>query len=135
MCPPVSQKGDTNMRSMPRFVFAFLFTLGAVWAQTAQIDGVVKDSSGLSIPGAAIKATQTATGVVRTATSGADGGYVLPNLPIGPYMLEVAKEGFNKYVQMGLVLEINSNPSVDVNLKVGAVSEQVTVEANALQVE
>src|SRR5262249_21601529 len=39
------------------------------------------------------------------------------------------------YVQMGIVLEVSSNPVVDINMKVGAVSEQVTVEAGALQVE
>src|SRR5262249_53790339 len=111
-----------RMSTITRIACGFLLTLGAAWAQTAQIDGVVKDSSGLSIPGAAIKATQTATGVVRTATSGADGGYLLPNLPIGPYMLEVTKEGFNKYVQMGLVLEVNASPTIDVSMKIGAVS-------------
>src|SRR5207253_8023580 len=94
-----------------------------------------RDSSGLAVPGAAIKATQTATGVVRTTTSGADGGYVLPNLPIGPYLVEVTKEGFNKYAQTGIVLQVDSNPTVDISLKVGAVTEQVTVEANVAQVE
>ena len=79
--------------------------------------------------------TQTATNAVRTATSGADGSYVLPDLPIGPYQLEVSKEGFSRYIQSGLVLEVNSNPTVDVALKVGAVSEQVQVEANVAQVE
>jgi hypothetical protein len=72
---------------------------------------------------------------VRNATSGADGGYVLPNLPIGPYLLEVTKDGFTKYVQTGIVLQVDTNPTVDVSLQVGAVSEQVTVEAGAAQVE
>jgi hypothetical protein len=75
------------------------------------------------------------TGVVRSTVSGADGGYVLPNLPIGPYLLEVSKEGFSKYAQTGIVLQVDTNPAVDVSMKVGAVSEQVTVEANAAQVE
>ena len=123
------------MRSLVRFASALILTSAALLAQTGQINGVVKDSTGLSVPGAAIKATQTATGVVRTATSGGDGGYVIPNLPIGPYSLEIAKEGFTRYVQTGIVLEVDSNPTVDVNMKVGAVNEQVTVEAQALQVE
>jgi hypothetical protein len=59
----------------------------------------IRDSSGLAVPGAEIRATQTATGLSRTVAAGADGGYVLTNLPIGPYMLEVSKEGFTKYVQ------------------------------------
>src|SRR5579872_5052348 len=110
------------------------FSAGAL-AQTAQINGTIRDAGGLAIPGAAIKATQTATGVSRSTVSGADGAYVLPNLPIGPYLVEVTKEGFSKYAQTGIVLEVNTAPSVDVAMKVGSVSEQVTVEAEALQVE
>ena len=106
-----------------------------VFAQTAQINGTIKDSTGLAVPGATIKATQTATGVVRTAESGADGGYVLPNLPVGPYLLEVSKEGFSTFAQTGIVLQVGTNPTIDISLRVGQVSEQVTVEAGAAQVE
>jgi hypothetical protein len=59
----------------------------------------------------------------------------LPNLPIGPYKLEVSKSGFAAYEQTGIVLQVATNPTVDVQLKVGAVSEKVQVEANAAQVE
>jgi len=119
---------------------AFLgFSLGILgWAQaisTSQISGAVTDSSGLAVPGAQVKATQTDTGAVRTVATGADGSYVLPTLPVGPYSLEVTKEGFAKYVQTGIVLQVASNPTIPVTLKVGAVSEQVQVEANAALVE
>jgi Carboxypeptidase regulatory-like domain/TonB dependent receptor len=114
---------------------SLLIAAAAAFAQTAQINGTVRDASGLAIPGAAIKATQTATGVVRNTVSGADGSYVLPNLPIGPYLVEVTKEGFQKYAQTGIVLQVDTNPTVDVAMRVGAVSEQVTVEAGAAQVE
>ncbi len=117
-------------------VFCLILASASMWAQsTAQISGAVRDASGLAVPGAEIKATQTATGLVRTATSGADGGYVLTNLPIGPYMLEISKEGFSKYVQSGIVLQVDSNPTIDAALKVGAVSDQVTVQADAALVE
>jgi len=107
-----------------------------MWAQaTGQIGGTVKDASGAVIPGAEIKATQTATGAVRTATTAADGGFVLPSLPVGPYMLEATRQGFGKYVQSGLELNVDSNLTVDLTLKVGAASEQVTVEAAAEQIE
>ena len=66
-----------------------------------------------------------ATGVVRTATSGANGDYALPNLPIGPYQLEVTKDGFSKYSQTGIVLQVDANPTVDVSLQVGAASAVV----------
>jgi len=123
------------MSTITRIVLGVLFTSASVWGQTSQINGVIRDSTGLVIPGAAIKATQTATGVVRTASSGTDGAYVLPNLPIGPYLVEVTKSGFGKAVETGIVLQVDSNLTVDVGLTVGAVNEQVTVEANAAQVE
>jgi hypothetical protein len=123
------------MSTMTKIVFGILFMTAATWAQTSQINGVIKDSTGSVIPAAAIKATQTATGVVRTTTSGADGGYVLPGLPVGPYMVEVTKEGFSRFLQTGVVLEVASNSTIDVAMKIGAVSEQVTVEATTMQVE
>ena len=123
------------MRTITGTMLVLAFASVAALAQTSQISGVIRDPSGSAVPGAAIKATQTATGVARNATSGADGGYVLPNLPVGPYQLEVAKEGFTRYVQTGIVLQVDTNPTVDVGLKVGAVSEQVSVEASAAEVE
>ena len=115
----------------------FLACFG-LWAQaisTSQINGTVRDASGLAVPGAEIRATQTHTGLVRTVLGGPDGNYILPNLPVGPYQLEVTKEGFTKYFQSGIVLQVGSNPTVDVSMKVGAVTEQVQVEANAALVE
>ena len=123
------------MRTLLLLSAGFLLCAGIGVAQTAQINGTVRDDSGSAIPGAAVKATQTATGVVRNTVSGADGSYVLPNLPIGPYLVEITKDGFQKYAQTGIVLAVNTAPTVDASLKVGSVNEQVTVEAEALQVE
>lgn len=118
-----------------KIVFGVLFMAAAAWAQTSQINGIIRDASGSVMPGATIKATQTATGVVRTATSGTDGSYSIPNLPTGPYLVEVTKEGFSRFVQTGIVLEVASSSALDVAMKVGTVSEQVTVEATTMQVE
>lgn len=110
----------------------------AVWGQSqnlSQIQGTIQDASGAPVPDAQVTATQTDTGVARTTNSGSDGTYVLPNLPIGPYKLEVSKQGFATYVQTGIVLQVATNPTVDVSLKLGAVNEQVQVEANAALVE
>jgi hypothetical protein len=115
-----------------------LATCLLAWAQavsTAQIAGTVRDSSGLAVPAAEVTATQTETGAVRSTQTAADGTYVLLNLPIGPYRLEVSKSGFSKFVQPGIVLQVNTNPTVDVTLQVGSVTEQVTVEAGAALVE
>src|ERR1019366_8321553 len=124
------------MRTFTAFVIAWVLCAAGAFAQsTAQITGTIKDASGAAVPGAEIKAIQTATGVTRTATSGANGIYVLPNLPIGPYRLEVSKEGFSRAVQSDITLQVDTNPTVDIALKLGAINEQVTVEANAAQVE
>src|SRR6185369_7539015 len=121
------------MRSL--LLLAGLLICTSIFAQTSQIQGTVLDSTGSAVPGADVKATQTGTGAVRNATSAADGAYVLSNLPIGPYRLEVSKQGFTTYVQTGITLLVNTTPTVDVALKVGNVSEQVQVEANAALVE
>jgi hypothetical protein len=119
-----------------RIVLVALGLCLSTWGQaTSQIQGVVQDDSGAAVPGADIKAIQTDTNVVRTATTSADGTYVLPNLPIGPYRLEVSKQGFTTAVQTGIVLQVNVNPTINVSLRVGQVTEQVLVEANAAMVE
>jgi Carboxypeptidase regulatory-like domain/TonB dependent receptor len=126
------------MRAILVLALASIFTCAALWAQavsSSQIKGTIQDSTGLSVPGAEVKVTQTATGAVRTVSSGPDGGYVFPALPVGPYQLEVSKQGFSRYVQSGIVLQVDSNPTIDVPLKVGSVSEQVVVEASATMVE
>src|SRR5579862_2013687 len=105
----------------------------ALWSQSqnlSQISGTVLDASGAPVPGADVKATQTETDVTRVVMTGAAGDYVIPNLPIGHYRLEVSKAGFSTYVQTGIELQVATSPTIDVSLKIGAVSEQVQVEAN-----
>jgi hypothetical protein len=84
---------------------------------TSQINGSVQDSSGLPVPNAEIKLTQLATGALRTTVTAADGAYVFPSLAVGPYQLEVTKEGFAKYVQSGIVLQVDTNPEINIVLR------------------
>src|SRR5262245_59576457 len=124
------------MRTVVQSLCCVLFFCGIGWAQaTAQIAGTVRDTSGAVIPGVEIKVTQTATGASRTAVSNEEGRYVFANLPLGPYMLEANQPGFTSYVQMGIVLQVDTNLIIDIPLKVGGVGEQVTVEAGLAQVE
>src|SRR3989449_9885370 len=123
---------------MKAVCLAIVLALSSItlWAQgTSQIQGVVQDATGASIGGAEVRATQTDTSAVRTVTSAEDGTYVLSNLPIGPYRLEVSRAGFTTYLQTGIVLRVATNPTINVALQVGAVSEQIQVEANAALVE
>ena len=130
------------MRGIFRLVFltalVCLFGCAIAWAQgggLAQISGGVKDQSGAVLPGVEVTVTQTDTGVSRNVVTNETGSYVLPNLPVGPYRLEAALPGFRSFVQTGIVLQVGSNPVINVSLQVGQVSEQVEVQANAALVE
>jgi carboxypeptidase family protein len=115
-----------------------LLVLGCVnvWAQaTAQITGTVADPSGAVLPGAEITATQTETGIARMTVSNETGAYVLPNLPTGPYKLEVSLPGFRTFVRTGIVLQVGSNPVINASLEVGQKTELIEVQANAALVE
>src|SRR5690242_14001017 len=100
------------------FLYVLAFANSNAWAQaTAQISGAVQDSSGAVLPGTEVTATQTETGVSRMTITNETGYYVLPNLPLGPYKLEASLPGFRTYVQTGIVLQVNSNPTINVVLQ------------------
>ncbi|MBI3047787.1 MAG: TonB-dependent receptor [Acidobacteria bacterium] len=110
----------------------FLLTSGSAWGQaTAQLNGRVTDESGGVLPGVTVTATQTDTGFNRTVATDETGVWVMPNLPIGPYRLEVSLQGFRPYVQTGIVLQVNANPVINAALTLGSLEETVTVEAAA----
>ena len=117
---------------------ALLVAAGPAWAQAvsgSQVSGVVRDGSGGAIPGAEVTLTKVDTGQTRTAITGSDGAYTVPNLPVGPYQLRVSLDSFSTYVRDGIVLQVGTNPEIDVTLSLGAISEQVTVTAAAAMVE
>jgi hypothetical protein len=131
-------EGEVNRFGVCLFVALLVvtFATAVAWAQnSAQILGTVKDPSGAVLPGVEITVTQTATGAKRSTVSNETGNYVLPTLPIGPYVLEAALPGFKTYVQTGIVLQVDDSPNVNVVLQVGQVTEQVEVQANAALVE
>jgi hypothetical protein len=112
--------------------------LASLWGQQAavsQISGVVRDPGGLGVPGAQVTVTQTATGLTRSVLTTGDGAYTIASLPIGPYRISIVKDGFNTYAQEGIVLQVDSNPVVDATLHVGAVNQEVVVQADASMVE
>ena len=129
------------MRCVRRFVFpailSLIFSVYAFPQATAvvQISGTVQDPAGGAVAGAQLAATQTETGFSRTAKSGADGAYTLSNLPIGPYRLTVSAPGFKTYTQEGVLLQVNTNPTIKVILEVGSISQQIEVHASAAMAE
>ena len=117
----------------------FLFMAsGSAWAQAvagSQVSGIIRDSGGLALPGVAVTITKTDTGMTRTVYTSTDGSYTIPNLPVGPYQLKAVLSGFNTYVRDGIVLQVNTNPEINVTMTVGGIEEAVTVTANATMVE
>src|SRR5438094_365840 len=97
--------------------------------------GFVADESGGALPGAEVTATHVATGAVRFVVTGARGEYVLPNLPVGAYTLDVKLQGFTTYEQKGITLSVGASPAVNVTLKIGALEETLTVTANTTMVD
>lgn len=101
---------------------------------TATIEGTVTDSSGATVPNAQVVATNAGTNQTRTVTTNAGGTYRLDLLPSGTYDVEVSAQGFKKFRQNGIVLEINRTARVDAALTIGALTEEVTITADAVMV-
>src|SRR6188768_2053198 len=114
-------------------LFGDVLTTAPAWAQlaTAELNGRVTDASGAVLPGVTVTATQTATGLVRSVVTDGNGGYVISNLPTGPYRLEMSLQGFKSHVQTGLVLQVGATPTVNAALELGSLEETVTVDAAA----
>jgi Carboxypeptidase regulatory-like domain len=111
---------------------------GAAWAQevTGSISGTVTDSKGGAVPDAKVTITNSDQQVVaRTLTTDGNGQYAAPLLPVGHYSVSVEIAGFKKIKQSGFVLNVSDKLAVNFTLEVGAVTETVSVEASALQVD
>ena len=132
-----SRKGAIKVRSI-RLIAIFVGLALLSWSQagsTSQVSGTVQDASGAAIPGALVKLTKTETGSTRTVSTAGDGSYLIPSLAIGPYEMEVSKQGFSTSIAKDIILNVNTNPIINATLKVGAISDRVEVVGSALSVE
>ena len=109
-----------------------LFGTGRLAAQftTASLDGIVLDPSGAGVPQATVTVQNTETGVIHIMNTGTGGHYLFPALPVGTYKLTVEKTRFRPYIQSGIVLTVNQAATQAVVLKVGKVTEQITVSGS-----
>ena len=101
----------------------------------AQVSGSITDPSGAAIGNAQVTMTEVDKRTVHSTTTDANGSYTLPNLPVGPYRLEVKVPGFKDYIQTGIELVVNNNIQANVTMQVGSASEHVEVSAAASMVE
>src|SRR5580693_8614984 len=102
---------------------------------TGNFRGTVTDPSGAVIRDAALTARQAETGLARATTTDRDGNFVLLELPVGHYHLQVAASGFQEYVQDGITLNVNETASISPHLAVGSEKQQILVSADAALIE
>ena len=98
---------------------------------TGNLRGTVTDPSGAVVQNAGVAAIQAETGLRRTATTRRDGSYLLLELPVGHYRLEVQAQGFRKYLQEGISLNMNETATAPVRLAVGTEKQEVNVREDA----
>jgi Carboxypeptidase regulatory-like domain/TonB-dependent Receptor Plug Domain len=118
---------------------AVLVTFACATAAHAQsrgtISGTATDNSGGVVPGVTIVVTNTDTGVARTLVTDERGRYIAPDLAPGPYSVKGTVEGFTTVLRSGVTLAVGQDAVVDLQLKVGQLSDEVTVVAEARTVE
>jgi carboxypeptidase family protein len=116
------------------FLFLTLALAGVTFAPMiaaqstgGRIRGTVSDPSGAAVVSAKVTLINEATNVSRDVDTGANGEYLLIEVPVGSYEIDVTQQGFKKYVRKGIALDLNEVISVDVTLQLGATAETVEV--------
>jgi hypothetical protein len=125
---------------MRRFIACFTWLCLAampVFAQkvTSTIRGTVSDQTGAAIADAEVTVRNLQTNAARSAKTSGAGEYVFPELEPGKYEVRVKQANFKEFVTSGVELFVSSTAVINAALQVGSTTDQVTVEANTVQVE
>ena len=125
-----------------RVLVAVLLVLSSLISSSATaqeargtIQGRVVDASGAAIPGASVEVLNVATGVVTPTTTNEEGNYRVPFLIPGNYTVTASLTGFSKFVSDNIEVHVADLLTVDATLKVGAITDEVTVTAVAATVD
>jgi len=123
--------------SLLLFVFClFLFFLVPAMAQdTASIVGTIIDASGAAMPNVKVTVADVNKGIERPTTTDSVGAFKVGSLPIGSYTVTAEAPGFEKYLQTDIILQIGQVQRVDVQMKVGTTTQEVTVTGNVIKVQ
>ena len=109
-----------------------MLSIPAAYGQdTGYISGTVIDKSGAAVVGAEVTVTSTTGNLTRTTTTNGDGAYTIAGLPGGTYNLSVSAKGFQRYTAQKIKLDVAEKARIDVQLTVGAMSEEITVTGEA----
>ena len=105
--------------------------IGFAQGDRGTITGVVTDPSGAAAPGVAIEAIHEATNAKVSTLTTSTGAYRLVNLPVGIYNLTAKAAGFQTYARTGIQIQVNQTATINIPLRVGEVTETITVEGGA----
>ncbi|HSM77963.1 MAG TPA: carboxypeptidase regulatory-like domain-containing protein, partial [Bryobacteraceae bacterium] len=119
------------------FLALAVFCITTASAQnSSSITGTVRDSTGAVVPGAEVVLINAGTNGSTKVTTNSDGEYLIAGLRAGTYNLTITNQGFKKYDSKGIILAVSQKARIDVNLEVGQISSEVSVEGSgAAQVE
>lgn len=113
--------------------------VSAVWvlAQTTNgnIQGTITDPSGATVGGAKVTSRNMETGLTISTVTTDAGLYSLPNLPVGRYAVTIEAPNLKKYTREGVTVDTDATVPLDIQMQLGAVSDNVTVVADATQLE
>jgi hypothetical protein len=98
---------------------------------SGQITGRVFDATHAAVPNATVTVNNTATGAIRTAQTDGQGHYAVADLGVGTYDVSAEKEGFERQVQSGVVLNVATTVQLNLTLQVGNVRQEVVVTSTA----
>ncbi len=93
--------------------------------------GTVTDASGAVVPRATVTIINQATGVKYNVTTNSSGVYTVPAVPPGQYTIRATKQGFQTYVTRDVSLSVDYTQRVDITLRVGAQTQEITVQSAA----
>src|SRR3954447_7172823 len=124
------------LRSAALCLCAFLLpALAPAQEFRGTLSGRVIDPQQAAVPQAKILAQENETGAKFQTVSNADGSYVLPFLPPGPYTITAEAAGFKKYVNRNVRVTTNEREQIDIALEVGTIDQSVTVSAESSMLE
>ena len=116
-------------------VLALLLTTCTYAQENATVTGTVFDPTGAAVPNVQLTLTNVATGQTRTTNSNAIGLYSFANVGVGEFNLSAAATGFQRYVKSGIVVNVAQTLKEDATLAVGSATLEVSVQADALNLQ
>ncbi len=116
---------------------ALVFVCASALAQSnsGSLQGTVNDPSQAPIAGAQITARNIDTGIITSTASSSAGIYQFANLAPGRYSLKVTATGMKEFTQNGVTVTTGTTTTLDVPMQLGAVTDQVIVNADASRLE